>query len=102
MTRLHWLHSTETLALTALGLTVMMSVMMAPTVAPWVAAFHRFGVVATNQRRHVSTLMFASGYAAAWAVFAVAVALAQTAADDRLNSGGLILIGAGLFQFTSL
>jgi predicted metal-binding membrane protein len=99
----HWSHVSETLALTAASWTAMMSVMMAPTVAPWAAAFHRFGLAqGENRTRFPATLSFLSGYFVVWALFGFVVALAQVAVVPSARSSGVILVGAGLFQFTSL
>lgn len=81
----------------------MMSVMMAPTVAPWVVAFHRFGLTASRDLRcFPATLSFVAGYLAIWALFGLVVALAQTAVGSRVGSGGVILVGAGVFQLSAL
>ena len=52
-------------ALSAMWL-AMMALMMAPTVWPWVRAFHRFGSRQGGSGSTASTLSFSSGYLAAW------------------------------------
>ena len=99
----HAIHQPETLAFTVLGWTLMMAVMMAPTVAPWVTAFYRFGASTGNDANRVpSAVLFLGGYFAVWSLFGLVVALAQAALTVPSGSSGLILAGAGLFQFTSL
>jgi predicted metal-binding membrane protein len=97
------LHDTGSLAATALGWTAMMAVMMAPTVAPWVTAFYRFGLSAgDNASRLPATVWFVSGYFVVWSLFGIVVALTQALIGFPPEWSGTILVGAGLFQFTSL
>lgn len=105
MSILHWSHASGAhtwLSLT-FGWTLMMSVMMMPTVAPWIGAFHRFGV-ARNARsaRLVATALFAAGYFVIWAAFGGAVAVAQTWLTPQATVGSWLLAGAGVFQLTPL
>lgn len=92
----------------------MMVAMMAPTAAPMLLTF-----AAVNRRRRererpfVPTAVFLAGYLAVWCLFSVGAALGQwtlhglsllspmmTSTSPML--GGMILIGAGLFQWTPL
>ena len=90
----------------------MMAVMMAPTAWPWLLTFQRLSAPTRGLARAASVSLFGSGYLTAWAIYAVAAAGLQFA---LLRSGWLdassalgataaaaVLIGAGLFQFTSL
>ena len=89
--------------LSAFAWMTMMGVMMAPTAAPWIAAFHRFDL--TGNSRHArlhQTVLFAAGYFAIWLLFGLIAAMVQTLVAIPQSWGGAILIGAGLFQFTSL
>jgi predicted metal-binding membrane protein len=99
----HSIHGSGALAISALGWTAMMAVMMAPTVAPWVTAFYRFGL-ATGEKasRLRSALLFLSGYFAVWSLFGLAIALAQASIEFPAEWSGGILIGAGVFQFTPM
>jgi predicted metal-binding membrane protein len=98
----HAVHDPETLAFSVLGWTAMMALMMAPTVAPWVTAFYRFGASAGSKANLIPTVLFVGGYFAIWSLFALVVVLAQSAVTVPSGWNGLILAGAGLFQFTSL
>ncbi len=99
----HQLVASDTLIVAALSWTAMMGLMMAPTVAPWIAAYHRFGLTAgAGLVRLRATLLFASGYVAVWSLFGLAVALVQTKFAITGPWSGAILAGAGLFQFTSI
>ncbi len=99
----HAAHDPDTLAFSVLGWTLMMAVMMAPTVTPWVTAFYRFGASAGNDANRVSSaVLFLGGYFAVWSLFGLVVALAQSAVTVPSGWSGLVLAGAGLFQFTSL
>jgi predicted metal-binding membrane protein len=96
------------LALMWLG---MMAAMMAPTVWPWVRAFHRFAGDARDGWR--ATVHFVLGYLIAWLAYAIGASGLQLA----LGRGGLldhvtatatsgaasaIFLAAGLYQFTPL
>jgi len=92
--------------------TVMMVGMMTPSAAPMILIYARVGRHAALQGRPLAaTGFFAGGYLLAWAVFSFVATLGQwlleraalltpmlTAANDFL--GGLVLIAAGLFQWT--
>jgi predicted metal-binding membrane protein len=88
----------------------MMAAMMAPTVWPWVQAFHRLADAARSPVR--ATFAFVVGYVAAWSGYALAAAAAQTALAsagvvDPLHGlegvlGSVVLIVAGLYQFAPL
>ena len=71
---------------------VMMSVMMVPTVWPWVSAFNRLGG---------NTLVFSSGYAGAWLIYSVAAASIQLLLPHHVppSIAAAILFTAGVFQF---
>lgn len=94
--------------------TVMMIAMMLPSVAPMVLTF-----AAVNRRRrqqarpYVPTAVFLTGYLAAWTIFSVLATFAQwllhraallSAAMVITNAvlGGLLLVTAGIFQWTPL
>ena len=90
----------------------MMAMMMAPTVWPWVRAFHRFG--GSERGADVGgTARFASGYLLAWFAYAVGAALLQGALQEAglmATSGtfvvpwlgAIIFLAAGLYQFAPL
>ncbi len=93
---------------------VMMVAMMVPSAAPMILVFAR---VKRNRRNDGSaslpTAAFVAGYLLAWTAFSAAATLAQwglhSAAllspmmvSTNTLLGGLILIGAGLFQWTPL
>ena len=72
----------------------MMTAMMAPTVWPWVSAYHRLGS---------HTALFAGGYFVAWAVYSIAAAGLQILIGPPSSAiAATILISAGLFQFASI
>lgn len=86
-----------------LSWTAMMSVMMAPTVAPWIVAFHRFATVPSRGWRRASgAAMFALGYFVAWMLFGIGLALLRAAIPLPAGYGWLVLLVAGLFQFSAL
>lgn len=95
-------------ALTATWI-VMMVLMMAPAVWPWVRAFHRFGIEHNSRAARVgSTVSFSGGYLAAWLAYSVIAAAAQLVlmrAAERMTIGtmtmmsAVILVGAGFYQF---
>jgi predicted metal-binding membrane protein len=88
----------------------MMAAMMAPTAWPWLLAFERLRRPSTRMARAASIAQFAAGYLSAWTIYAVAAAALQFALSraGRLDASGtlgvaagaVVLIGAGLFQFT--
>jgi predicted metal-binding membrane protein len=87
------IHASPSLVVAATMWFGMMTAMMAPSVWPWVLASRRFGI---------NTLMFASGYLAAWAVYSIAAAALQLKLAPLPAIGGAaVLILAGLFQFTA-
>ncbi|MEW6321642.1 MAG: DUF2182 domain-containing protein [Acidobacteriota bacterium] len=87
----------------ALAATAMMSVMMAPTVGPWVVAFHRLARGPNAALGGAwSTALFAVGYLAAWLAFAIVVAFARIVVAMPAGWGGALLIGAGLYQLSPL
>ena len=86
------MHSFPGLAAMWMG---MMTVMMVPTVWPWVAAFARLGG---------SRVVFSSGYAAAWLLYSIAAASIQLWLPHDLPNAlaASILLIAGAFQFTPI
>ncbi len=94
---------------------VMMIGMMLPSASPMILLF-----AAVNRKRrekkglYVPTAFFASGYIFVWACFSILATLAQwklhtlsllssmNMASTSPVLGGVILIGAGIFQWTSL
>jgi predicted metal-binding membrane protein len=93
---------------------VMMVAMMTPSATPMVLTFSRI-----NRRRHerrhpiVATGVFLAGYLAVWTVFSAVATVAQwmlhraallssMMASNNPLFGGMLLIGAGVFQFTPL
>lgn len=99
----HQLIRFETLLAATASWTAMMALMMTPTVGPWVAAYYRFGLTAGEHLARVrGTLIFASGYFAVWSLFGAVLAVAQMKFAITGAWSGVILAGAGLFQFTPL
>src|SRR5262245_49110975 len=83
--------------------TAMMSLMMAPTVAPWIAAYFRFGVAELGApRRAAATALFAAGYLTMWAGFAIGAVAIGALVPHPHAYRGLALAGAGLFQLSPL
>ena len=88
--------------------------MMLPSAAPMLRTYADIADTAAQRGQDArSTLWLASGYLTAWLAFAFAAAILQTgavvgglltASDARLPlaTGGLVLLGAGLYQFTPL
>ena len=84
----------------------MMAAMMAPTVWPWIRAYHRFSATAGSSTL-LTAVPFAGGYFAAWLAYSIAAAFLQWLAADRLAlgtsiAGSTALIAAGAYQFTTL
>ena len=79
----------------ALGWFAMMTIMMTPTVWPWMAAFDRLGG---------SKLIFSAGYAAAWLLYSIAAASIQLLLPHHLPAAiaAAILFIAGAFQFAPI
>ena len=94
--------------------TVMMVAMMTPSAAPMILMFSK-----VNRQRHgqqspfVATVLFLLGYLIVWTCFSATATLAQWGLHSAAllspmmvsNSpvlGGVLLIGAGIFQFTPL
>ncbi len=115
----HWVPQAQswglTEVLTAFAMwNVMMVGMMIPTASPMILMF------ATTNRRYqgqrgnyVPTLFFVVGYVITWAIFSAAATAAQWGLQAAAlfspeilqvtpQLGGALLVGAGLFQFTSL
>jgi predicted metal-binding membrane protein len=87
----------------ALSWTAMMALMMAPTVAPWVTAYHRFGpIAAAGLVRLRATASFAGGYVAVWLLFGTALALIQSNIAISGRWSNVVLAGAGLYQFSAI
>jgi predicted metal-binding membrane protein len=88
---------------------VMTVAMMLPTTLPWSLTFVRLaGGTPSQRRRRLAT--FLGGYLVVWGLFAVGAAVLQSALQRvgalaapgpalPVSIGGLVLIGAGLFQF---
>jgi predicted metal-binding membrane protein len=90
----------------------MMAAMMAPTVWPWVRAYHRFAGAQRGAEVAAAT-QFASGYLLAWLVYAMGAALLQRALQQTAfmapsgevavpHAAGVILLVAGIYQFAPL
>ncbi len=93
---------------------VMMVAMMLPSAAPMILTF---AAVARNRRRaarpYVPVAVFAAGYVVIWCVFSIAAAVGQwilhreallspMMASSSAIFGGVLLLAAGVFQFTPL
>ena len=93
---------------------VMMVAMMLPSALPMVLTF---ATVARNRQKlgrpYVPTMIFVSGYVVVWCAFSVVAAVAQWLlhrhallsagmVSTSTILGGVLLIGAGLFQFSPL
>ena len=93
---------------------IMMVAMMLPSALPMVLTF---AAVARHRRRHgqpyVSVAIFVSGYIIVWCAFSALAAagqwhlhrtalLSSTMASTSTLLAGLLLLGAGLFQFTPI
>jgi predicted metal-binding membrane protein len=93
---------------------VMMIGMMTPSATPMVLLYARVGRQAAMQGKpFAASGWFLGGYLVAWAVFALAATVAQWALErvalltpmmESANDifGGLVLIGAGLYQWTPM
>jgi predicted metal-binding membrane protein len=93
---------------------VMMIGMMTPSVAPMILIYARVGRQAAAQgKSFAASAWFAAGYLLAWAAFSLAATLAQWALEraalltPMMESashilGGVLLIAAGLYQWTPL
>jgi predicted metal-binding membrane protein len=93
---------------------VMAVAMMLPTAIPAIFTFADIQEAgAVKGEKAVTPAMFASGYLCAWLVFALAAATFQwrmhswtmaspSFADNGWLFGGLLLVGAGLYQWTPL
>ena len=79
----------------------MMAAMMAPTVWPWVLAFHRFGST-SGSSRIVATTQFSAGYFFAWSAYAIGAAILQFTVPFATWATPVVLAGAGLYQFAPL
>jgi len=105
----HTVEGVPSLALSTLMWFSMMAAMMAPTVWPWVRAFHRFSGAAP-----AATAKFASGYLLAWSGYATVAAVVQGVLQTtKLMStsgnplvvphvGAAVFLIAGLYQFAPL
>jgi predicted metal-binding membrane protein len=92
---------------------VMMIGMMTPSAAPIILVYARVGRHAVEGRPFASTAWFAGGYLLAWVAFSAVATLAQWAleraalltpmmASSSKIVGGILLILAGLYQWTPL
>ena len=81
---------------------VMMSTMMAPTVWPWVAAFHKMNAAVASG--FSQTVVFLGGYAVAWLLYSLAAASIQLLLPHQRPAGlsASILFIAGAFQFAPI
>src|SRR5436305_10391535 len=91
---------------------VMMVGMMAPSAAPMILMYARVGRQGRTEGKPLAaTGWFAAGYFAAWINFSLAATMVQwgieraALLDDRMASasnvlGGIILIAAGIYQWT--
>lgn len=92
----------------------MMVAMMLPSAMPMILTF---ATVSRNRRQHgrpyVPAAVFVGGYVIVWSLFSIIVAIAQWLlhraallspgmASSSAWLGGLLLLAAGIFQFTSL
>lgn len=90
----------------------MMSVMMAPTVWPWLTTFARMVAPGGGWARAWSAGVFASGYLVAWSIYSIALALAQRALDaagawDPIRGlspaiAAAVLAGAAVYQLAPI
>ena len=91
---------------------VMMAGMMLPSAAPMVSAY-AITVRSERSQLHGSTPLFVVGYLIAWSGFAALATMAQWALHDATLVtamgvstsrwlGGLLLVGAGAYQFTGV
>ena len=95
--------------ITALWLAMTLA-MMIPSAAPMIATYlDIWDAAAAKRMRIASPLWLASGYGAVWIGFALAASVAQWAALSSGYAGelqgpyaGLVLLGAGAYQFTGL
>lgn len=95
-------HQAGILATTAMWM-AMMTVMMLPVITPWLLGF-----AALSRDRESGTIrpgwvaLFALGYAAVWTGFSVLAASLQVGMQgwSLPPLGGLVLLGAGLYQVT--
>lgn len=84
--------------------------MMTPSAVPMIATYLDIAeAAAAKQMAIVPPLILAAGYGAVWLVFAVAAAVAQWGLLETGYAGafegrwaGIVLLGAGAYQFTSL
>jgi predicted metal-binding membrane protein len=106
----HLSHSSS-LAVAAAAWLAMTATMMTPAAAPWVTAYATLIAPRPGTPTWVRAWPFAAGYAMVWSLFAIAMAATQAAlaaagslAGDRVGgtAAGLVLIAAGVFQFTAL
>ena len=93
---------------------VMMIGMMTPAAAPMILLYARVGRAAVAQDKpFAASVWFAAGYLAAWSVFSLVATAAQWALDRAAQLtpmmqgasnalGGVLLIAAGLYQWTPL
>lgn len=91
---------------------VMMSAMMAPTVWPWLTTFARMAAPVSGWPRVRSASVFASGYLVAWALYSIALALAQRGLEraggwDPIRGlspwlAAAVLAGAGVYQLAPI
>jgi predicted metal-binding membrane protein len=92
---------------------IMMIAMMLPSAIP-VTVMHARMLRSKDTNPRVRSLIFALGYVVVWGGFSVAAAAVQIALErssvlsamwmrfERVEVGAVVLIGAGLFQFSSM
>jgi len=100
--------------LTVLMWTVMMVAMMLPTASPMIVTFATVNRRrATSETPPVPTAVFLTGYLVAWSAFSLLAAgaqwglqraalLAPTTLEAAPRVGGVLLLAAGIYQFTPL
>ena len=113
-----WYPHAEPLSLASFVLTILMWLvmtvgMMLPAVLPWILMFAESNRVTGNDTARFSVVWFVTGYFVVWAVYSAVAGSAQLLLQQssllqggelRLGTigGGIVLAGAGLFQFTRL
>ncbi len=105
--------SIASFVLTILMWLVMTVGMMLPAVLPWILMFAESNRVTGNDTARFSVVWFVTGYFVVWAAYSAVAGSAQLMLQQssllqdgelRLGTigGGVVLLSAGLFQFTRL
>ncbi len=113
-----WYPHAESLGLASFVLTILMWLvmtvgMMLPAALPWILMFAESNRATGNDTARFSVVWFVTGYFVIWAVYSAVAGSAQLMLQQssllhggelRLGTigGGVVLLGAGLFQFTRL